>query len=109
MHRRRKLLDVNGQPVETQDIDITRLPLIERDALPGLPLHLEGRLFNEPGLEPALVLFHPKAEVYRLVRLTTLPDSLQGHCDAINAAVLKQAMGEPPESGDGYRVETMDA
>lgn len=104
-HRRHRLLDANGQPIETQDIDIARLPLIEREALPGLPAHLEGRLLNQPGLEPALVLFHPKAEVYRIVRLTTLPDSLPGHYEAINGAVLKQAMGEPPEDGEGYRVD----
>lgn len=105
MHRRHKLLDFNGQPIETKDIDVKSLPMIDPEAIPDLPAYLEARLLNEPGLEPALVLFHPRAEVYRLVRLTTLPDSLPGHYEAINTAVLKQAMGEPPEDGDGYRVD----
>lgn len=74
--RHHKLLDFNGQPIEAQDIGITALTLIDREALPGLPTHMEGRLLNEPGLEPALVLFHSRAEVYRLARLTTLPDGL---------------------------------
>lgn len=106
MHRRHKLLDADGQPMRTQDIDIRSLPLIERAAIPGLPAHLEARLFGEPGLEPALVLFHPKAEVYRLVRLTTLPHSLPENYDAINTAVLKQAMGEPPDHPEGYKITT---
>lgn len=104
-HRHRRLLDAEGQPIETMDFDVRTLPLIERDALPDLPDSMEGRLLNQPGLEPALVLFHPKAELYRLVRLTTLPDSLQGHYDAINTAVLMQAMGEPPADAEGYRVD----
>jgi hypothetical protein len=78
--------------------------MIERDALPGLPAYLEARLFQEPGLEPAVVLLHPKAEVYVLVRLTDIPDSLEKHYEAVNVAVLKQAMGEPPEDAAGYRV-----
>ncbi|HXJ61877.1 MAG TPA: hypothetical protein VNU68_35000 [Verrucomicrobiae bacterium] len=101
-HRRHRLLDYDGQPIATTDIDIPSLPLIDRDALPGLPASMEGRLFNEPPLEPAVVLFHPAAEVYVLIRLTDL-DNLVHYVDQVNGAVLQQAMGVPPE-GDGYPV-----
>lgn len=85
-------------------IDIPSLPLIDREALPHLlPASMEARLFNEKGLEPALILFHPKAECYVFVRLTDL-NNLPTYIDEVNVAVLKQAMGEPPEE-DGYRID----
>ena len=79
-----------------ENIDISGLPLIERDALPGLPESMEGRLCQEDGLEPCVVLFHPLAEMHLLIRLTDL-ENLPNYVESLNFAVLKQAMGEPPE------------
>ena len=100
-HRNHRLLDADGQPMPTEDIDILSLPLIDRAALAGLPDSMEGRLFRKPPLEPAIVLLHPAAEVYVLVRLTDL-DNLQHYVDQVNVAVLRQAMGEPPPDAQGY-------
>ena len=85
-----------------ENIDISGLPLIERDALPGLPESMEGRLFQEDGLEPCVVLFHPLAEMHLLIRLTDL-ENLPNYVESLNFAVLKQVMGEPPEE-QGYRI-----
>lgn len=97
MHRRHRLLDQDGQPIETVEVDIPRLPLIERDALPGLPASMEGRL-----LAPWVVLFHPLAELSLRVPLTDL-DNLPRYVEMLNGAVLEQAMGVPPEA-EGYKV-----
>lgn len=85
------------------NIEIRKLPLIERDALPGLPQSMEGRLFQNQGMEPCVVLFHPLAEMHLLIRLTDL-GNLSKYIEQLNVAVLKQAMGETPE-GQGYRIE----
>jgi hypothetical protein len=85
------------------NIDIQSLPLIDPEALPGLPDSMEGRLFREKGLEPCVVLFHPMAEMHLLIRLTDL-DNLGKYIEQLNYAVLKQAMGEPPED-QGYRID----
>ena len=100
-HRNHRLLDSNGHPVRTEDIDILALPQIEREALDGIPDSMEGRLFHKPPLEPAVVLLHPLAEVYVLIRLTDL-GNLQYYVDQVNTAVLRQAMGEPPPDAQGY-------
>lgn len=97
MHRRHRLLDADGQPIESVEVDIRGLPMIERDALPGLPASMEGRL-----LAPWVVLFHPLAELSVRVPLTDL-DNLPRYVDMLNGAVLEQAMGNTPEA-DGYRV-----
>lgn len=86
------------------DIDIRSLPLIERGAFPDLPAHMECRLLARDGLEPAIVLWHPNAELHVLVRLTD-QDRMATHVETLHGAVLKQAMGETPESGEGYRVD----
>jgi hypothetical protein len=105
-HRNRKLLDYDGQPVPTEDFSIPDLPLIEPAALPGLPDSMEGRLFAPGnGMEPCVVLFHPLAELHVLVRLTDL-DRLQHHIDALNTAVLKQAMGVTPDDPLGYSTDS---
>jgi hypothetical protein len=98
-HRRHKLLDANGEAIETRDIDITTLPLIDRADFPDLPDSMELRL-----LAPALILFHPRAELSIEVPLVEM-DQLAGYVEKLNTAVLKQAMGEPPEDGQGYRVD----
>lgn len=85
-----------------EDIDIESLPLIDRGALPGLPNSMEGRLFNQPPLEPCVILFHPQAEMHLKIRLLDL-ENLSKYVEQLNFAVLKQAMGEPPEE-EGYRV-----
>ena len=96
--------DGEGKPTQVLSFDVQALPMIERDALPGLPKAMEGRLFNPGnGMEPAMVLFHPFSELYLLVRLTDL-ENLPHHVEQLNIAVLKQAMGEPPEE-QGYRTE----
>ena len=86
-----------------QKIDIEALPLIDPDALPGLPESMEGRLFQERGLEACVVLFHPQGEMHLLIRLTDL-ENLPKYVEQLNFAVLKQAMGEPPEE-QGYRID----
>ena len=83
-------------------IDIQALPLIDPDALPGLPDSMEGRLFQDKGLEPCVVLYHPLAEMHLLIRLTDL-ENLPKYVEQLNFAVLKQAMGETPEE-EGYRI-----
>lgn len=90
----------NGE--ETEEIDIPRLDLIDRDALNPIPRNMEARLFNKEGLEPCVILFHPLAELHVKIRLTDL-DNIQDYVDELNAAVLKQAMGETPEE-EGYRI-----
>lgn len=97
-HRRHKLLDQDGQPIDTVDVDIRTLPLIERDALPGLPDSMEGRL-----MAPWVVVYHPKAELSVRVPLTDLAN-LERYVDMVNGALLKQAMAEPPDSPEGYSV-----
>lgn len=97
MHRRHRLLDADGQPIDTVTVDIPNLPLIDRDALPGLPASMEGRL-----LAPWVVLFHPLAELSLRVPLTDL-DNLPRYVDMLNGAVLEQAMGVPPEE-EGYKI-----
>lgn len=100
------LLDSSGNPLPASrlQIDIEKLPKIERAALPGLPHDMEGRLLAVPGDDPAVVLFHPRSELHLLVPLTDLAD-LARYVEALNVARLKQSMGEAPENGEGYRVD----
>lgn len=86
-----------------ENIDILELDLIAPDALPPIPRSMEARLLNKKGLEPAIILFHPQAEVYVYVRLLD-QKNIQKYVDELNGAVLKQAMGEPPED-QGYRID----
>ncbi len=97
-HRRHKLLDQDGQPIETVEVDIRSLPLIDREALAGLPDSMEGRL-----LAPWIVLYHPHTEMSLQVPLTEL-DNLPRYVEMLNVAVLKHAMGETPEE-EGYRID----
>jgi len=88
----------------TENIDIRKLALFAPDALPPIPRSMEARLFNpEDGREAAIILFHPQAELHVYVRLTD-SDNIQKYVDKLNVAVLKQAMGEPPEE-QGYRID----
>lgn len=98
MHRNHRLLDADGQPIDTTTVDIPNLPLIARDALPGLPDSMEGRL-----LAPWIVLYHPFAELSLRVPITAV-EALEPYIETLNVAVLKQAMGEAPED-EGYRVD----
>lgn len=86
----------------SKEIHIPSLPLIERGALPGMPDSMEGRLFHEPPLEPCVILYHPHAEMHVKIRLLDI-ENLAEYVEQLNFAVLKQAMGEPPEE-EGYRV-----
>lgn len=84
-------------------VNIRELTLISPDALPPIPRSMEARLFNPgEGMEAAIILFHPQAEVYVYVRLLD-QENIQQYVDELNSAVLKQAMGEPPEE-EGYRI-----
>lgn len=84
-------------------IDIKKLKLIDRAALPDFPRSMEARLLEEDGLEPSVILFHPMAEAYVFIRLTDL-ENLDHYVEELNVAVLKQAMGETPEE-QGYRID----
>ena len=86
-----------------KNIDIGKLPLIDPEALPPIPNSMEARLFNHKGLEPCIVLFHPRAELHVLIRLTDRWN-MGKYVEELNSAVLKQAMGEPPED-QGYRID----
>lgn len=83
-------------------VNIRELTLISPDALPPIPRSMEARLFNKKELEPCVILYHPLAELHVKIRLTDL-DNLPKYVDELNAAVLKQAMGETPEE-EGYRI-----
>lgn len=85
------------------DIDIRKLDLLAPNAIPPIPKSMEARLLNVEGLEPAIILFHPKAELYVYVRLLDR-DNIQTYVDQLNVTVLKQAMGETPEE-EGYRIK----
>ena len=98
MHRNHRLLDADGQPIDTVTVDIPSLPLIDRADFPDLPDSMEMRL-----LAPWVVLYHPLAELSLRVPLEDL-DGLARYVKALNIAVLKQAMGEVPE-GEGYRID----
>ena len=89
-------------PASTVQVDIRSLPLIERAALPSLPHDMEARLLQ--GDETVIVLFHSRSELSIEVPLIDMND-LEPYVEALNEARLKQAMGEPPEDGEGYRVE----
>jgi hypothetical protein len=100
------LLDAAGHPLaaETVKIIIRSMPKIERDALPDLPDDIEARLFHVPDQDPCIVLFHPPSELHIEMPLTDR-DNFAHYVEALNTARLKQAMGEPPDAGDGYRVD----
>lgn len=99
------LLDASGRPLtaDTVQITIRSMPLIDPAALPGLLADIEARLFNVPKQEPRIVLFHPASEMHIEVPLIDI-DNLPRYVEALTTARLKQAMGEPPDAGDGYRV-----
>lgn len=99
------LLDAAGHPMtaETVKITIRSMPLIERDALPGLPDEIEARLFHVPEQTPCIVLFHPPSELHIEMPLTDVAN-LDHYVEALNTARLKQAMAEPPDTEEGYRV-----
>jgi hypothetical protein len=90
-------------PLTLTVIDIRELDLLAPDAIPPIPRSMEARLLNKKDLEPAIILFHPKAELYVYVRLLDR-DNIQTYVDQLNIAVLKQAMGETPEE-EGYRIK----
>lgn len=107
MTTRRTLLGTTNQTkptVDTVKIVIRSMPLIDRGALPGLPDDLEARLFNLPDQEPRILLVHPPSELFVEVSLLDR-ENLGGYVEALTTARLKQAMGEPPESGKGYRID----
>lgn len=99
------LLGADGHPLnaDTVKITIASMPVIDRDAMPGLPDDLEARLFNVPGQYPRILLVHPPSELFIEVSLLDR-DNLSRYVEALTTARLKQAMGEPPDAGDGYRV-----
>jgi hypothetical protein len=99
------------RPPQTESIDIPALQEIDRACFTGLPAAMECKLLNRPGLEPAVILYHPKAELHVLMRLPSGHDfgaepwDIGSYVEQLNGAVLKQAMGEPPEGDEGYRVD----
>lgn len=94
------LLDANGDPIPVRTVDLTILPEIDRAALPGLPDDMEARLMS--GDEPQIVVWHPSSGLHIEMPLLDRAN-LSRYVDAIQAAVMRQAMGETPEEG-GYRV-----
>lgn len=106
-HRNHKLIDADGHPIRTEDYDVASLPQVDRTLFDGLPSQMEVRLFTREGCEPALILFHPQAELYVLLRLghdfSAGPMDISAQVADVNSAVLQQAMGQPPEA-DGYKV-----
>ena len=100
------LLDAFGRPIaaETVKIRIGSMPLIERGALPGLPDDIEARLFNVPDQDPRIILFHAPSELHIEMSLMDV-DGLDRYVEALNTARLKQAMGEAPDAGEGYRID----
>ena len=106
-HRHHKMIDADGQPVRTLDIDILALPEIDRSCFTGLPWAMECRLFLAKGLEPAIVLFQPKAELHMMVRISNDfdrgPLDISTQAEQLNCAVLEMAMGNAPEA-QGFRV-----
>lgn len=107
MTTRRTLLGTTNQTTPAADtvkIVIKSMPLIDRAALPGLPDDLEARLFNLPDQEPRILLVHPPSELFVEVSLLDR-ENLGGYVEALTVARLRQAMGEPPETGKGYRID----
>lgn len=101
------LTTIDGRPLtlDTVKITIKSMPLIDRAALPGLPDDLEARLFNVEDQEPRIILFHPASELFVEVSLLDQAN-LPKYVEALTEARMKQAMGEPPESGEGYQINT---
>lgn len=100
------LLAPDGRPItaDTVKVTIRSMPLIDPQALPGLPDDLEARLFNVPGQDPFVILFHPLSELY--VEMSLLDrDNIAQYVEALSGARLKQAMGEVPENAEGYRID----
>lgn len=100
------LLGPDGRPLNADTVKITigSMPLIDRAALPGLPDDLEARLFNVPDQDPVIVLFHRPSELHIEVPLLDR-DNLPHYVEALTVARMRQAMGDAPDAGDGYRVE----
>lgn len=100
------LLGADGRPInaDTVKVTIASMPLIDRAALPDLPDDLEARLFNVPGQDPRILLVHRPSELFVEVSLLDR-ENLDRYVEALTTARLKQAMGEPPENGEGYRVD----
>lgn len=94
------LLDASGEPIPVRTVDLTTLPEIDRAALPGLPDDMEARLMS--GDDPKIVLWHRASDLHIEVPLLDRRN-LSRYAQAIQAAVMRQAMGEAPEEG-GYRV-----
>lgn len=94
------LLDANGDPIPVRTVDLTTLPEIDRAALDGLPHDMEARLMS--GEDPKIVLWHRASDLHIEVPLLDR-GNLSRYVEAIQAAVMRQAMGEVPEEG-GYRV-----
>ena len=100
------LLDPSGRPIaaDTVKVTIRSMPLIDRGALPGLPDDLEARLFNVPDQEPRILLVHPPSELFVEVSLLDR-ENLGKYVEALTVARLRQAMGDAPDAGDGYRID----
>lgn len=98
------LLDASGEPIPVRTVDLTTLPEIERAALPGLPDDMEARLMS--GDDPKIVLWHRASDLHIEMPLLDRAN-LSKYVAAIDAAVMRQAMGEVPEDS-GYRVKLHD-
>lgn len=98
------LLGPDGLPISA--IRIRDMQLIDREALPGLPQSMEARLYapNSAEDQPCIILFNPAAEMHVAVPMTEWQTDLPKYIEALNVAVLKQAMGETPEDAEGYRI-----
>jgi hypothetical protein len=94
------LLDARGDPIPVRTVDLTTLPMIERRALPGLPIDIDARLMG--GAEPVIVLCHRASDLHIEMPLLDR-GNVAKYVAAIHAAVERQAMGEAPEE-NGYRV-----
>ena len=94
------LMDADGEPIT--GLNLRNLPLIERDAIPGLPDGIEARLWSTAPVCPTIVLWHRTADLHVEFPVTALADAAR-FIAALESAVLRQAMGEAPEQ-DGYRI-----
>lgn len=85
------------------NITLASMPLIERNAFPDLPDDMEARLFNVPDQDPKILLIHAASEMFIEVPLTDR-ENIGTYVESLNIARLRQAMGDPPDADDGYKV-----
>lgn len=99
------LLDSSGNPIPrtTETLDLRALPLIDPEAIPGLPYGWQARLLNLPGQDPKIILYDPRSELH-LEAPIAAHENIGPYVRALRVAGSKQSMGETPESEEGYRV-----